>query len=139
MYQNLRDSVDSWLIEHHLLHRMHLSITTPQISLIEAIITAMKSSPLQYQFPDPRDAALAPHESLPLQPLGLSGKGVPRANGQIYLRPKPVKPGTTLSDLVANKIVYSGKPCIEGSEWGVYFGKSVSHLAVSYMLIYFIF
>jgi len=85
VYQNLRDSVDSWLIEHHLLHHMHLSITTPQISLIEAIITAMKSSPLQYQFPDPQDAALAPYELLPLQPLGLSGKGVPCANDQIYL------------------------------------------------------
>lgn len=81
------------------------------------------TSPLQYQFPSPRDNTLAPHESLSLQPLGLSAKGAPRANGQIYLRPKPVKPEITLSDLMVDKIVYSGKPCIEGSEWGLYFSK----------------
>ena len=83
----------------------------------------MSTSPLNYQFPSPRDNTLAPHESLSLQPLGLSGKGAPRANGQIYLRPKPVKPAITLSDLMVDKAVYSGKPCIEGSEWGLYFSK----------------
>ena len=83
----------------------------------------MVTSPLHYQFPSPRDSTLAPHESLSLQPLGLSGKGAPRANGQIYLRPRPVKPEITLSDLMADKAVYSGKPCIEGNEWGLYVSK----------------
>ena len=83
----------------------------------------MITSPLQYQFPSPRDSTLAPHESLSLQPLGLSAKGAPQANGQIYLRPKPVKSGITLSDLMVDRTVYSGKPCIKGSKWGLYFSK----------------
>lgn len=118
--------MDSWLIQHHLLHRLHLPISTPQTSLITSITTAMTASPLQYQFPSPRDNTLAPHESLSLQPLGLSAKGAPRANGQIYLRPKPVKPEIKLSDLMVDKTVYSGKPCIEGGEWGLYFSKLCS-------------
>jgi hypothetical protein len=34
-----------------------------------------------------------------------------------------VKQEITLSDLMVDKTVYSGKPCIEGSEWGLYFSK----------------
>ena len=123
VYQNLRDSVDSWLGQHHLLYHMHLPITTTQIDLITSITSAMETLPLQYQFPTPRDNTLAPHESLSLQQLGLSARGAPRANGQIYLRPRPVKSGTVLADLIADRPVYSGKPCIEGNEWGLYFGE----------------
>jgi hypothetical protein len=83
----------------------------------------MTTSPLQYQFPAPRDEGLALHESLSLQPLGLSGKGAPRANGQIYLRPMTVKPGILLANLMNETYVYSGKPCIEGSEWALYLSK----------------
>ena len=123
VYQNLRDSVDSWLSQHHLLYRMHLPITTTQIALINSITNAMETSPLQYRFPTPCDNTLAPHESLSLQQLGLSARGAPRANGQIYLRPRPVKSGTVLAELIADRLVYSGKACIEGNEWGLYFGK----------------
>ncbi len=142
VYQNLRDSVDSWLSQHHLLYRMHLPITTTQIALITSITTAMETSPLQYQFPTPRDNTLAPHESLSLQQLGLSAKGAPRTNGQIYLRPRPMKSGTVLADLITDRPVYSGKPCIEGDEWGLYFGKlDFSNMIVTshIVLIFFTF
>jgi hypothetical protein len=102
---------------------MHLPITTTQIDLITSITSAMETSPLQYQFPTPGDNTLAPHELLSLQQLGLSARGAPRTNGQIYLRPRPVKSGTVLADLIGDRLVYSGKACIEGNEWGLYFGK----------------
>src|SRR5260221_13038072 len=98
---------------------MHLPISTSQLTLITSIMTAMETLPLKYQFPTPRDNTLAPHESLSLQQLGLSAKGAPRANGQIYLRPRFVKSGTVLSDLIADKFGYAGKACIEGNEWGL--------------------
>lgn len=97
----------------------------------------MTTSPLQYQFPSPRDNTLASHELLSLQPLGLSAKGAPRSNGQIYLWPRPVKPDTTLSDLMGDKTVYSGKPCIEGSEWGLYFSKPGSLISQVMLMSYF--
>ena len=103
-----------------------------------SISTAMTTSPLQYQFPAPRDEGLALHESLSLQPLGLSGKGAPWANGQIYLRPMTVKSGTLLANLINEIYVYSGKPCIEGSEWALYFSK-LDFVNLYMILIYFIF
>jgi len=95
---------------------MHLPISTTQIALITSIMTAMETSPLQYQFSTPCDNTLAPHELLPLQQLGLSARGALQTNGQIYLQPWPVKSNIVLADLIADKPVYSEKPCIEGNE-----------------------
>jgi hypothetical protein len=102
---------------------MTLPTSTSHISIITSIITSMTTSPLQYQFPSPRDTTLALHKSLPLQPLRLSGKGAPRVNGQIYLQHRPVKSETVLTDLMDDNYGYSGKPCIEGNEWALYFSK----------------
>jgi len=83
------------------------------------------TSSLRYEFPLPRDEGLALHESLSLQPLGLSGRGAPRNNGQIYLRPKPVRSDTVLANLMVDTNVYSGRPCIEGSEWALNFSELI--------------
>ena len=89
------------------------------------VITAMKSSPSQYQFPPPRDSIFAAHEVLPLQPLGLTARGVARVgNGQVYLRPMPVHLEASLSTLIADKLVYAARCCVEGNEWAIYLGIS---------------
>lgn len=77
VHQNLRDSVDSWLAQHHLLYRMNLPVSTTQVALITAVMAAMETSPLRYQFPTLHNETFASHETLALQPLGLSAKGAP--------------------------------------------------------------
>ena len=104
---------------------MNLPTSTSHISLITSITTAMTTSPLQYKFPSPRSEGLAVHETLSLQPLCLSAKGAPRANGQIYLRPVSVKSGILLENLMSDVYAFSGKPCIEGNEWALNFGKPI--------------
>ena len=120
MYQNLRDSVDSWLSQHHLLYQYHLPVSTSHQALIEMVITAMKSSPSQYQFPPPRDSHFAMHELLPLQPLGLVSRGIPRPNGQVHLRPLTMRPGAPLSSLITDRAIFAAKSCVEGNEWAIY-------------------
>ncbi len=86
----------------------------------------MQLSPMQYRFPPPRDTSLALHEALPLQPLGLSRKGIPRqADGRVCLRPRPVKLGQVLSEIMQDKVVFAGKPCIEENTWALYFGMII--------------
>lgn len=87
------------------------------------ISQAMGASPTQYQFPPPRDPSFQSHESLPLQPLGLSGRGIPRQNGQVYLRPRAIRSQTPLSEFAQDKIVFAGKPCIEENRWAIYFSQ----------------
>ena len=96
----------------------------------------MTSSSLRYEFPSPRDETLALHESLSLLPLGLSGKGAPCNNGQIYLRQKPARSGTVLADLMADTYVYSGRPCIEGNEWALNFSEAISMILCIILILH---
>ena len=59
-------------------------------------------------------------------------------NGHTYLWPKSVKPHITLFDLMADKTIYSRKPCIKKKYWKFYFSKQGS-LISQVILMFFTF
>jgi hypothetical protein len=114
------------------LYRYELPVTTTHQSLIEMVSASMQSSPKRYQFPPSRDPSLAAHETLPLSPLGLSSKGTPRrADGRVILRPRNLKQGQLLSEIMYDTVGYGGKSCIEENTWALYFGMLILLLDLS--------
>src|SRR5271155_425003 len=80
LYRFLRDTVDGWLTERHLLYRMEVPLLRTLQDLIGLISRYMEESPLAYQF-QALSFLIVQHESLPLQLLGLANKGTACVNG----------------------------------------------------------
>jgi len=95
--------VDTFLEEYSLLYRYDLPFATTIQSVIEATVRTMESSALQYGFPPVREnSRLASHEALPLQLLGLVGRGIVRQR-MIQLKGMPINGQTTIRDIMDDK------------------------------------
>ncbi|KAJ7160827.1 hypothetical protein C8R46DRAFT_1223166 [Mycena filopes] len=118
--QYLYTSHLAWLETHDLRFLYRLPETTTIVALIATVVAAMESSPTRWKFNRGQSSLayhLRPHESLPLQLLGLVNKGIPRShNGPIFLRRQPPSLDHTLRTLLDDRSIFAKpKVTIRGS------------------------
>jgi hypothetical protein len=122
LYRFRLESVNDFLEEHGLLYRLDVVASTNIIALIDLVMGRMRASPQGYQWNTQGNVTTHAHEALPLLPLSVVNRGVPRqsrsGNNQIFLRREPVNPASTVLTFIRNRRSYSpSMHCVENSRY----------------------
>ncbi|KAJ7845313.1 hypothetical protein B0H13DRAFT_2363761 [Mycena leptocephala] len=104
---NLADSFDTFLDDNSLRFTYRLPTDTKILSLMSTVANDMSSSPQKWEFQQPSSSLrrhLRTHETVHLQLLGLSNRGIPRTrDGLVILTRQPIDHELTLSSLFAKE------------------------------------
>ncbi|KAJ7790490.1 hypothetical protein B0H13DRAFT_1936229 [Mycena leptocephala] len=104
---NLADSFDTFLDDNSLRFTYRLPTDTKILSLMSTVANNMSSSPQKWEFQQPSSSLrrhLRTHETVHLQLLGLSNRGIPRTrDGLVILTRQPIDHELTLSSLFAKE------------------------------------
>ena len=111
LYRFRLESVNDFLAQHGLLYRLDVSASTNIVALIDLVMGRMRASPQEYQWNTQGNATAHAHEALPLLPLSVVNRGIPRqsrlGNNHIFLRREPVDPARTVLSLIRDRRLYS--------------------------------
>ena len=132
LYPDLRDSVNLFLQQYHLLYRYNLPLDTTVLMILENVSQSMQSSPKQYIFWSVVPSAfIAAHEATPLMLLGLVARGIPQvSDGVIRLRGMQVSPSLTLGTIAVDR-TYASSLCIEDDSLVLHLGSLFLHKIAS--------
>ncbi|KAJ7809104.1 hypothetical protein B0H13DRAFT_1928140 [Mycena leptocephala] len=104
---NLADLFDTFLDDNSLRFTYRLPTDTKILSLMSTVANNMSSSPQKWEFQQPSSSLrrhLRTHETVHLQLLGLSNRGIPRTrDGLVILTRQPIDHELTLSSLFAKE------------------------------------